>query len=90
MSNLTPPGKLLPQFDCTTCLECCRRVVLTISEVKPFLAGQLCQVTFQKSSSLTIGAAMALAYLHISIGSTESSLRHTAISTKTKCDGSYV
>ena len=37
-----------------------------------------------------IEAAMALAYLDISIGPTVSSLRHTAISTKTKCDGSYV
>ena len=47
--------KLLPQFDCTTCLEmCCGRVVLTISEVKPFLAGQLCQVNFQNFSSLTM------------------------------------
>ena len=28
-------------------------VVLTISEVEPFLAGQLCQVNFKKYSSLT-------------------------------------
>ena len=48
-SNVT---KLLLQFDCTTCLEMLWKV-LTISEVKPFLAGQLCQVNFQTFSSLT-------------------------------------
>ena len=41
---MAPPEKLLPQFDCTTC----GRVVLTISDVKPFLAGQLCQANFKK------------------------------------------
>ena len=35
--------------------KCCGRVVLTISEVKPFLAGKLCQVNFRKFSSLTSG-----------------------------------
>ena len=35
-------------------------VVLTISEVKPFLAGQLCQVNFQKFSSLTISSVVGL------------------------------
>ena len=35
--------------------KCCGRVVLTISEVKPFLAGKLCQVYIQKFSSLTSG-----------------------------------
>ena len=54
---MAPPEKLLPQFDCTTCLEILW-VVLTISEVKPFLAGQLCQVNFQKFSSLTILALL--------------------------------
>ena len=54
MYKTTPPGKLLPHFDCSTCLKCYRKVVLTISEVKPFLAGQLWQVNVQKSSSLTI------------------------------------
>ena len=62
---MTPPGKLLPQFDCTTCLEIWGRVVLTISEVKPFLAGQLCQVNFQKLSSLTNAQKCKLSNLPI-------------------------
>ena len=37
----------------TIWLKGCGRVVLTISEVKLFLAGKLCQVNFQKFSSLT-------------------------------------
>ena len=47
--------KLLPQFDyLRIAYKCCRRVVLTISAVKPFLAEKLCQVNFQKIPWLVV------------------------------------
>ena len=44
--------------------KCCViKVRQYISEVKPFLAGQLCQVNFQKPSSLTTNAMLKKASL---------------------------
>ena len=54
--KMAPPEKLLAQFDCTACLAMLWKGSSTIYELKPFLAGRLCQVNFQKFSSLTINS----------------------------------